>query len=488
VAVQTIRGSSELRTRGKKIAVVATAVAAIAVGGAIAAETSTGPSSSESPYVVPTASGVQLKSILTVGDAAGNGYRMAGIPDGLGAFDNGGGTFTVLMNHEIGTGLGAVRAHGANGSFISKWTIKKGSYEVLSGEDLIQQVATWNGTSYNPSAKGVAFNRFCSADLPAQSALYDAATDTGYKGRLFLNGEESGREGRAWAHGLDGTSWELPYLGNASWENVLANPGTGRQTVVVGMNDSTGDQIYVYIGTKQKTGNPVEQAGLSGGRLFAVKVDGYPVEPAAGIPAGTSFHLVEIQQPQVKTGAQIRTEAKAQGATDFNRPEDGSWDAKNVTDFYWVTTASFGGTSRLWRLNFDPATFSDPSAGGTIDMLLDGTEGQQMMDNITVDDGHVKIQEDVGNNPRLGKVWDYAIATDTLTELAQHDPERFLVPGSKFKTMDEESSGIIPVDFLGDNAYLLDVQAHYPNADPTLVEGGQLLLLHAARGAGNGNN
>jgi hypothetical protein len=413
---------------------------------------------------------------------------MAGIPDGLGAFDNGHGTFTVLMNHELGSSSGAVRAHGAKGSFISKWTIKKGSYDVVSGEDLIQQVATWNGTSYNPPAKGVAFNRFCSADLPAESALYDKATGTGYKGRLFLNGEESGREGRAFAHGLDGTSWELPYLGNASFENLLANPGTGRKTVVMAMNDITGDQIYIYIGTKQKTGNPVEQAGLSGGRLFAVKVDGYPAEPATGIPSGSSFHLVEVQQPQAKTGAQIRAEAKAQGATDFNRPEDGAWDPKKVTDFYWATTASFGSTSRLWRLNFTPAMLNDPSSGGTIDMLLDGTEGQQMMDNVTVDDGHVKLQEDVGNNPRLGKIWDYTIATDTLTELAQHDPERFLVPGPKFKTSDEESSGIIPADFLGDNAYLLDVQAHYANADPSLVEGGQLLVLHTARGHDDDND
>ena len=34
---------------------------------------------------------------------------MVGIPDGLGAFDNGDGTFTVLMNHELGNTQG-VRA------------------------------------------------------------------------------------------------------------------------------------------------------------------------------------------------------------------------------------------------------------------------------------------------------------------------------------------------------------------------------------------
>ena len=37
----------------------------------------TGPSSSQSPYVVGSQSGVVTKSILTVGDAVG-GYRMVG--------------------------------------------------------------------------------------------------------------------------------------------------------------------------------------------------------------------------------------------------------------------------------------------------------------------------------------------------------------------------------------------------------------------------
>ncbi|MEO8042046.1 MAG: hypothetical protein ABI646_05505 [Acidobacteriota bacterium] len=77
----------------------------------------TGPSSSQSPYIVRSVPGVVVKSILTVGDSVNlkpdgvTPYRMVGIPDGLGAFDNGDGTFTVLMNHEIASG-GVVRAHG----------------------------------------------------------------------------------------------------------------------------------------------------------------------------------------------------------------------------------------------------------------------------------------------------------------------------------------------------------------------------------------
>ncbi|MFM7219469.1 MAG: hypothetical protein ACKO21_04505 [Nodosilinea sp.] len=61
------------------------------------ATTLTGPSSSQTPYVIPAASttGVKVTSILTTGDATRNGYKMVGIPDGLGAFDNLDGTFTV---------------------------------------------------------------------------------------------------------------------------------------------------------------------------------------------------------------------------------------------------------------------------------------------------------------------------------------------------------------------------------------------------------
>jgi len=140
---------------------------------------------------------------------------------------------------------------------------------------------------------------------------------------------------------------------------------------------------------------------------------------------------------------------------------------------------------------------SNPAAGGTIEMLLDGTEGQEMLDNITVNDrGQVLIQEDVGENARLGKVWLYDPASDVLTEVAAHDPDRFANGAPNFITEDEESSGIIQAPFLGEGWYLFDVQAHSPWSstagvlpknfppynDPELVEGGQLLALHVPPG------
>lgn len=130
----------------------------------------TGVSSSQTPYLIPTASKVSFTSIITAGDTVSNGYKMTGIPDGTGAFDNGNGTFTLLVNHEIPANASTIRSHGANGAFISKWTINKNDLSIVSGNDLINIVNLWTGnryTAYNPSDTSArkSFSRFCSADL-----------------------------------------------------------------------------------------------------------------------------------------------------------------------------------------------------------------------------------------------------------------------------------------------------------------------------------
>jgi hypothetical protein len=459
--------------RARRIGLVTGAVGVVALVAAVTALANaiTGPSSSQSPYVLRSQPGVVTRSILTVGDSVG-GYRMVGIPDGLGAFDNGDGTFTLLMNHELGATAGITRAHGAKGAFVSRWTIRKDDLSVVEGSDLVTNLNVVSGSS--------AINRLCSADLPAQSAFYNAASGKGYQGRLFMDGEEAGAEGRAFAHALDGTSWELPRLGKLSWENSVASPSTGDRTVVVGLDDSSPGQVYVYAGDKTTSGSAVDRAGLTNGTVYGIKVAGFATEPTAGIPAGTPFTLASLGNRAASTGAALQADSVAAGVTEFNRPEDGAWDTQDPTVFYFVTTASFTGNSRLWKLDFvDP---SDPSKGGTITALLEGDEGQKMMDNLTVDDrGQLLVQEDVGNNPHIGKVWLYDPKSDSLTEIAHHDEARFLEGASGFLTQDEESSGIIPAPFLGEGWYLLDVQAHYALGGE-LVEGGQLLAIHIPPG------
>ncbi|WP_091754379.1 hypothetical protein [Methylobacterium sp. ap11] len=68
-----------------------------------------GSSTTQTPYLVPSTGNVDFTSLLSVGDtvpgsvkADGTPWRFVGIPDGIGAFDNGDGTATVLVNHETG--------------------------------------------------------------------------------------------------------------------------------------------------------------------------------------------------------------------------------------------------------------------------------------------------------------------------------------------------------------------------------------------------
>src|SRR6185436_11915983 len=103
----------------------------------------------------------------------------------------------------------------------------------------------------------------------------------------------------------------------------------------------------------------------------------------------------------------------ARGATKFSRVEDGAWNPSALSDFYFNTTDQIDqvndavgtqvGRSRLWRLHFDDIT--NPESGGSIEAALDGTEGQNMLDNMAIDKfGHIVLLEDVGNSPHNGKV------------------------------------------------------------------------------------
>jgi hypothetical protein len=241
--------------------------------------------------------------------------------------------------------------------------------------------------------------------------------------------------------------------------------------------------VYVYAGHKTVSANPIEAAGLTNGELFGIQVSGLTNETGSTvIPDDTPFTVHPFGDVSTKMGAEIELASTANGVTAFQRPEDGAWDPSNTNDFYFVTTATFTGLSRLWRLRFTAA--ARPELGGTISMLLDGTEGQRMMDNLTINRrGQIFIQEDPGARDHLATIWRYTIATDTLRAVARPDPERFTSTEPGFLTNDEESSGIIDAsDILGEGWFLLDVQAPYAIGDPELVAGGQLLALHVPPG------
>ena len=487
-------------------------LAMLSISGLQAQYTYMGPSSSASSYITPTASNWYATSLLTVGDSISD-YKMVGIPDGLGAYDNGNGSITLLMNHELGSTVGTTRAHGSIGSFVSQWTINKDTLAVTAGQDMIQSASnmnTWNGSGYIAGTNAI--GRLCSADLPALSALYNSATTKGYDGRIFMTGEEVGAEGRAFgfvATGADaGKAYELPYLGRFSWENSIANPHTGDKTVVMGNDDTTPGQVYMYQGNKTNTGSAIERAGLSGGSLAGIKVtngganysNGAVTRETSGAINGT-FELASVTANVTNTstaGANLQTASTTAGITEFARPEDGAW--LDADTYLFVTT---GGTvtnvqtSKLYRLDFSDA--NNLSAGGNITMVLDraqldDTDGQTrpsgfaMFDNMTIGlDGKVYIQEDPGSNNYNALTWQVDLTNPTAAvKLFESDASRFVnTTSGSFLTNDEENSGIIDVTDLfsgaswytpGAKAFLSVTQAHYSTTSE-LVEGGQLQLI-----------
>lgn len=523
---------------GRPARIVAAAVAATLAISATA-QVQQGPSSSRSPYLLPSAPNASVvrgvTSIVTSTDlvpltgSPGSSYEMAGIFDGLGAYDNGNGTVTVIANHEISTGGGVIRRHGASGAFVSETIVDKNTLQVLSSQDLIHTFVL-NGVDRS-AANGnpLGFSRFCSADLPAPTAFYNPASGLGTQERIYTNGEEGSATGWAVATVATGPAKGRAYVLNrfnlattpgvtstaiGAWENLVANPFPQDLTIVAGTNDGgTGvmnNTVNIYLGTKQSTGNEVQRAGLENGLNYFVSVTGNPAEivnattRATNITSGTRFSLVAFN-------------SQAPSGTVFSRPEDGSWDPTNPRDFYFVTTdrldtvtntglnqtigasgAVQAGRSRLWRLRFDDIT--NPLAGGEIALLIDGGKDNQkvnMMDNMNVGgDGMVYLTEDPGNSTYLGKTWAYDPKTDTLVQLLKFDTTRWGdlavnggTPGALAPwTNDKEISGVVDVSDLFPHAadervILLDVQDHSTNAGvatTSSVEGGQLLLVRVA--------
>ncbi len=469
-----------------------------------------GPSSSAASYLINLEPNVRIEALLTAGTTIG-GHIYAGLPDGMGVIDNGT-TVTILQNHEIPSGNGAVRAHGSNGAFVDEIVVSKATHEVLSVNDLGTTVYQDNDGDGTYTQTTTSISRLCSGDLADVSAFYNSATGLGTQDRIFLTGEESGTNGRGFAFVASGSEkgnvYELPGFGNTSFENAVANPWSGDKTVVMLDNDtSPAGQVYMYVGTKTNTGTEVQKAGLVGGKLYGVVASGIGAindtsttsgreSALTSPPTSGNFTMVEIKDDThataaTMTGAQIETAAITAGVSGFWRPEDGAWDPTNHNKYYFVTTANATSPTRLWSLTYTDAT--NPEAGGTFKMEFQGTPGVQVMfDNIGIDatTGHVLLNEDPGNYKGHASVWDYNPANGSIVQIARLDPALFgdgdgannTIAPTAPHTNDKETSGILDVtSIFGDadtHAYLVDVQDHYATGVPATYEGGQTSIIY----------
>jgi len=473
-------------------------------------DTGTGPSTETAPYVLPLAAGVDITSLLTVADggSASNGYEMVGIPDGLGAFARNNGKVATFMNHELPATSGIVRKHGQTGAFVSRLVLKPNSNEIVRGADLIDPgVQYWDYLqgSYEdmPNLAGVqadgdvfpaylaAFGRFCSGDLTAPGQLYNPTSGRGYDGQVYFANEEVGDEGRAFGVTTRGKAYQLPRLGLFSWENTLAAYNQTDTTMVMGNEDASTGQMWVYSGTKTFFGQPMARAGLTNGADFVIDLLDEAVDSDAAYRAAYGkgspqpFDLSEVDWDQ--SGADQNAEALVEGLT-LNRIEDGEFDPNNPNDYYFLTTAGSPQGTRdgggLWLASF--TDIEQPELGGTLTLLLDGTESINLAspDNMTIDQhGNLLIQEDPGGSDILARIVAYRIADGATGAVAEFDPALFAPGGSGFLTNNEESSGIVDTeDLLGPGSFLFDAQVHVAPPENPLeyVERGQFLRLQVS--------
>ena len=434
-------------------------------------------------YVLSSHNAVQLKVLGTAGDKI-SGTLIKGIPDGMGAHKMDNGMLQVFSVFEHSTSAAKARE-----SLTSPWgaSITTFTYNPRlkffkdADNDFIKTINFWNykeskwtsnpvgvGPADAPSGTfGWGLSRFCSANL-APAGTFSFAEDgkkIGYDGALFLTGEESGDASRGFVFEMNGTGYQFPGIGMASWENLLTNPKPGKNTVVMGNEDgsATNSHVKMWVGQKQATGNAFEKAGLADGKLYVLNVPSAANDNAFRTSIGKNKKTpVEFKEVNWNQSISDFDRSVTAAGSEFARVEDGEWDPINPNIFYFLTTESnkdavatapnpaLPTTSRdggaLWRLTFKDA--QNPLLGAELEMLLNGGESLYLSkpDNMAVTkSGVVMIQEDPGNNDALARIIAYRIKDGAMSTVAQFDPMYFTKSGVKFMTIDEESSGIIDV-------------------------------------------
>ena len=485
-------------------------------------------------YMQAVAPSVSLTPFLSAGDFVGS-YQIPGIPDGVGVYKDGK-RLTILTNHEwsaTNTVASARNSAGGltKGAFITQLTYNIETGAVTKAKDLANDVVWYDYTNKTYGAWSSApagapatdsfgtlnhaslINRFCSATLAPAGAFYDAKSKLGFEEAVYLTGEEGSDESRAFAVNMQGQMVQLPGVGLAAWENIVPVPSVGKTTALMASEDgsATDSQLWMYVGQKTKKGQWFEKAGLTNGSAYvlssvasaAVANDN---EIRAKYGKGTAFKVGFSKVDNTLNGKAQNELARSLGI-ELSRVEDGHFDPKNPNDFYFVTTESNkdpkatapnpatptvtrdGGA--LWKLSF--ADLANPAKGGTLTMLLDGSEVPYLSkpDNIAIDDlGNILIQEDPGNNAQIARVVAYRIKDGKLGVVAKFKDDLFTTGRTGFITQDEESSGVVDVTSMlkkgkGDKSsyYMLVAQIH---ATPALarpdIAAGNTTLANAVEG------
>ena len=423
------------------------------------------------PAMATALGGATVQPILSVGDSLPSGFVWAPTPDGLGGYLEGG-RLVLFAAHEIGAGGVPTTGGGAAfpGARVSRLVLDPATRSVLSGSYAVDGAAGYRG--------------FCSATF--------AGAEVGLPGGWFLVGEESlgaGKDGMQLAVAKGGTQVvEMPWIGHFAHENLVAVPGFAGRVVLAGTDDSRGSsELYLYVAAGE--------ADVLAGRGVLYVFTSAAAANVGQLHAGQTIdgRFVAVANAASLSSAQLQAAANALGAFHFVGTEDADYDrragvATPALSFADTGSGSvpsaasqwgpFGSLSRLELAAADPTqarlTLLARSAGPAA--------GWASPDNLATSRRSLMVQEDPANPAftRAPRVWRFPLAADgslgapvAVVELP--NPECSYNAGNCW-----ESSGIVDASaWLGDGAWLFDVQAHTKPV-PALGlarENGQLLYL-----------
>ncbi len=378
---------------------------------------------------------LSITSLLTNGEFTGGlapgspVYAPTGIFDGMGAYDNGDGTYTLLVNSELGNAVGAgylVNDVVLTGARVHRFIVDKDVDDdasngfqsaILQGGLAYQRIYNPDGTVLDDVSDLVenrsGFDRFCSA------ALFEAGQfgpGRGLVDRIYFAGEETGgnsslSSGNQWA--LDvatGDFWAVPAMGRGAWEN-LTEVDTGNDTHVafVLMDDTSpfdadGDgeleaaPMFLYVGRKDSaSSNFLERNGLADGKLYVWVADDASITDFTtfngstnNVPqAGAWVEIDSSRQPSLAsadgssghdaygypTQRTLWSRAEAAAAFGFSRPEDVATNPADGSRIVLASTgtSALGGADTFGTLYTAQLDFSDIDAPrATLSILYDG--------------------------------------------------------------------------------------------------------------------
>lgn len=342
------RGSRASARRLALLAAGTLAAAAVAAG-------------EEGPWVVPVSLRVDgVETVLVSGESASR-YLFEGPLSGFLTLPGGKDEVRFLFAHDRPASEGTLRSHGAKGAFLSEWRfgVHRDAHGLTlyprSGRDLLRKVGG------KRSGEGGALDGIT---VPVSAAA---------NGEVLFFGERwGGRVFRLWK----GEALPLPPLGRWPREGLVLLGGPSPALLSLG-GDLSGAGGRVFLFLPSAGADFAGKGELPPGTLFVLQAEEAPAQVALRTKGKrVRFRWLPLAVPP--DGAA----SPSFPGTAFSSPRAAVPDGPGGGGVYLLTQGDdrrgpsgryLDHNGRLYRLAFDDA--SDPSRGGTLEVLLAGTEG-----------------------------------------------------------------------------------------------------------------